>query len=247
MTKNVLILWFLFLLPDLLWGQMATDTAFIRVKENLLTQLNVFPQEKIHLHTDRNFYVPGERIRFRAYVTDAATHTFPIFSRYVYAELIDARDSLVSRVMIRPAEENMFHGDLFLSEIIPEGDYTLRAYTRYMENLGDDYFFKKNIRIGNLASDAKQQPQARQINGNKATKEDDFDISFFPEGGNLIEGVFCKIAFKALNRNGHSETISGEITDEDGLALTSVQSFHAGMDVFGYLPESFSSFYSTNR
>jgi hypothetical protein len=158
-------------------------------------------------------------------------------SRYVYAELIDVRDSLMGRVMIRPAEEGLFYGDLFLSEIIPAGDYTLRAYTRYMENLGDGYFFKKNIRIGNLASDAKQPLQARQISGDGAAEEDDFDISFFPEGGNLPEGVFCKVAFKALNRNGHPETVAGEITDGDGLALTTVQSFHAGMGVFGFVPE----------
>ncbi|MDR0750566.1 MAG: TonB-dependent receptor plug domain-containing protein [Tannerellaceae bacterium] len=216
---------------------MAADTAFLKVKANLLTQLDVFPQEKIHLHTDRNLYVPGERIRFKAYVTDALTHTFPTRSRYVYAELIDARDSLVSRVMIRPAEENLFHGDLFLSEIIPEGNYTLRAYTRYMENLGDDYFFKKNIRIGNLPSDTKQPSQTPQISRNERAEEDDFDISFFPEGGNLLEGVFCKVAFKALNRNGYPETVSGEIIDEYGTALTSVQSFHAGTGVFSFLPE----------
>jgi TonB-dependent SusC/RagA subfamily outer membrane receptor len=247
MKKDFLIVWFLFLLPSLLWGQMATDTAFIRVKANLLTQLNVFPQEKIHLHTDRNFYVPGERIRFRAYVADAATHTFPTLSRYVYAELIDVRDSLVGRVMVRPAEENLFQGDLFLSEIIPAGDYTLRAYTRYMENLGDDYFFKKNIRIGNLASDAKQPPQALPAGVKGATEEDDFDVSFFPEGGNLIEGVFCKVAFKALNRSGRPETVAGELTNGQGLALTAVQSFHAGMGVFSILPEPEKRYFLTCR
>ncbi|MDR2809021.1 MAG: TonB-dependent receptor plug domain-containing protein [Tannerellaceae bacterium] len=237
MQKEFLIACLLFLLPKALWGQMATDSVFLSVKANLQTQLEVFPQEKIHLHTDRNFYVPGERLRFKAYVTDALTHTYPTFSRYVYAELIDARDSLVSRVMIRPTEENLFHGDLFLSEIIPEGNYTLRAYTRYMENLGDDYFFKKNIRIGNLASDTKQPPQAPPISRKEKAEEDDFDVSFFPEGGNLIEGVFCKVAFKALNRNGYPETVSGEIIDEDASTIISVQSFHAGTGVFSFLPE----------
>ena len=108
-------------------------------------QMNVFPQEKIHLHTDRDFYVPGEKIWFKAYVTDAASLQSPTDSRYVYTELIDSNDSLVGRVMVRP-ENGMFHGYLFLSENVPEGNYTLRAYTRYMENSGDDYFFKKNIR-----------------------------------------------------------------------------------------------------
>ena len=136
--------------------EALADNAFDfnDIAHHFAHQLSVFPQEKIHLHTDRNFYVPGERIWFKAYITDAASHQPASESRYLYAELIDPRDSLVNRVMIRP-ENDMFHGHLFLSEIIPEGNYTLRAYTRYMENLGDDYFFKKNIRIGNLSSETE--------------------------------------------------------------------------------------------
>jgi hypothetical protein len=237
MKQHFLILWFYFLFPGMLWGQMATDTAFLKVKASLLTQLEVFPQEKVHLHTDRSLYVPGERIWFKAYVTDAATHTSPTASRYVYVELIDSRDSLVGRVMIRPTERNLFHGYLLLSENISEGNYTLRAYTRYMENLGDDYFFKKKIRIGNPASGGKQKPQDGKTGKKEKPGEDDFDVSFFPEGGNLVEGVFCKVAFKALNRKGHPETICGGIVDEDGSILTSVESFHAGMGVFSFLPE----------
>ena len=204
---------------------------FDGIAQHFDRQLIVFPQEKIHLHTDRNMYVPGERIWFKAYLTDAVTHQPATYSRYVYAELIDSHDSLVSRVMVRP-ENEMFYGHLFLSEIIPEGDYTLRAYTRYMENLGDDYFFKKNIRIGNLTS---PQPSPKE---KERTGRDDFDVTFFPEGGNLVEGVFCKVAFKALNGNGYSESISGEIIDGNGSVITSVKTFHAGMGVFSYVPES---------
>jgi len=102
---------------------MADDIA-----RHFNTQLSLFPQEKIHLHTDRDFYVSGEKIWFRAYVTDAATHQPSAQSRYVYVELISPVDTLVSRVMIRP-ENGMFYGHLFLSGIVPEGNYTLRAYT----------------------------------------------------------------------------------------------------------------------
>ncbi|MDR0796000.1 MAG: carboxypeptidase-like regulatory domain-containing protein, partial [Tannerella sp.] len=192
-------------------------------------QLSVFPQEKIHLHTDRDFYVPGEKIWFKAYVVDAHTHTSIDSSRYVYAELISPTDTLVSRVMIRP-ENNMYYGHLFLSEIVPEGNYTLRAYTRYMENLGDDYFFKKNIRIGNIK---RESTNARK----RESVRSDYEVSFFPEGGNLVEGVWNKVAFKALNRNGYAEMIAGTIVDETGAEITSVQTLHAGMGVFTHMPE----------
>ena len=210
--------------------------------ERFEQQLDLYPQEKIHLHTDRDFYVPGEKIWFKAYVTDAQSHTYPTKSQYVYVELISPADTLVGRVM-SGLMDDMFSGYLPLTEIVPEGDYTLRAYTRYLENMGDDYFFKKNIRIGSLKYGAALQMQLNNEDGSNlqfaAEKQhNDFDISFFPEGGNLLEVVFCKVAFKALNSNGAPEIITGKLIDESGIEITSVETFYAGMGVFGYIPEA---------
>ena len=236
----------------MLFGQMTSDSSYSieKIEETLFTQLTIYPQEKIHLHTDRDYYVHGEKIWFRAYLADAATHQFATRSRYIHVELIDTRDSLVGRVMIRP-ENDIFHGHLFLSDVIPEGNYTLRAYTRYMENLGDDFFFKKNIQIGNISkeNDVAGRYADRGNNNQLQNRENfenpinpknsgqDYDVSFFPEGGNLLEGAICKVAFKALNRNGHAETITGDIVDEHGTVITSLQTFHAGMGIFSFLPE----------
>jgi len=206
-------------------------------------QLYVFPQEKIHLHTDRDIYVPGEKIWFKAYVVDASTHQHSAGSRYVYVELIDSRNSLVNRAMIRPTDDMLFYGHLPLPETVSQGNYTLRAYTRYMENLGDDYFFKKNIRIGSLnRENGEKRKSMRSMENQKNQKNHinhspDFDVSFFPEGGNLLEGVFCKVAFKAMNQNGYPETVSGKLVDETGKELASVATHYAGMGILGYLPE----------
>jgi len=202
---------------------------FDDINEQFDKQLSVYPQEKLHLHTDRDLYVPGEKIWFKAYLTDATTHQPQTFSQYVYVELISSNDSLVNRVMVRPNDE-MFYGHLPIAEVIPEGNYTLRAYTRQMENLGDDYFFKKNIRIGNPTS-PQPSPKERERTG-----RDDFDVSFFPEGGNLVEGVLCKVAFKALNINGQSVIISGKLIDDEGIEITDVKTRYAGMGVFVYTP-----------
>jgi len=196
-------------------------------------QLSVFPQEKIHVHTDRDVYVSGEKIWFKAYVTDALTHHSPTASRYVYVELISPVDTLMHRVMVRQTD-GLFHGNLPLTEYVPTGNYTLRAYTRYMENMGDDYFFKKNIRIENLATAINQQ----RPTAHRGILKDDFSISFFPEGGNLPEGILSRIAFKAININGYPETVSGRLIDENGIEIASVETFHAGMGVFEYIPEA---------
>ena len=245
-TTKYLLFVFVSVFFQSLFAQKITDLS--KLQEKFLTQLTSYPQEKIHLHTDRDFYVPGERILFKVYVADAMTNEYPTNSRYVYVELIDSRDSLVSRVMIRPVDD-MFYGHLFLSKIIPEGNYTIRAYTRYMENLGDDYFFKKNIRIGNIPSDKKQPSNSKQTSQNKQKNDrtrpsvDDYEVSFFPEGGNLPEGVFCKIAFKALNKNGYPETISGKVIDETGTEIAPITTFHAGMGIFDILPKQDKKYY----
>ena len=217
----------LFLIISNLSLQAQDRKLFENIQDSIFRQMELYPQEKIHLHTDRDIYVPGEKIWFKAYVTDAYTHRFPVYSRYVYVELIDSRDSLINRVMILQ-EKGMFCGQLFISDLIPEGDYTIRAYTRFMENQGDDYFFKKNIRIGNLLAveDDNKKKEA------KSKVKDDYDVSFFPEGGNLLEGVFCRVAFKALNISGSSETINGEIVDGDGNGITVVKTVYAGMGSF---------------
>ena len=197
-----------------------------RAEENILAQIEVFPQEKIHLHTDRDLYVPGEKIWFKAYVVDAHTHLNATESYYAYVELISPADTLVNRVMVTQID-GMFYGYLPVTEIIPEGDYTLRAYTRYMENIGDDYFFMKNIRIAGNGI-AKTQHQTIDV--------DDFDVTFYPEGGNLSEGVLSKVAFKALNNAGYPESVMGYLIDEIGTEIAPIQAYHAGMGVFTYLP-----------
>ena len=235
MKQNILIIILYLWLPDLLFGQTIAESfyGFTQIEDFFLIQLAVYPQEKLHLHTDRDYYVSGEKIWFKAYVTDAATFQYPTLSRYVHVELINSNDSLINRVIIRP-ENGMFYGYLPISNDIFEDNYTLRAYTRYMENLGDDYFFKKNIRITNSDIAGRYTKHGK----NPTNHSPGFDVSFFPEGGNLVENAFCKVAFKALNQNGYAETISGIIIDETGAEITMVQTEYAGMGAITYIPQA---------
>ena len=208
------------------------------VFDHFRNQLDVYPQEKIYLHLDRDYFVAGEQIWFKAYLADAATHRTINLSRYVYVELIDPENKLISRVMLRP-ENGMHYGHIFLSEAVPEGYYTIRAYTSYMNNIGADYFFRKQIRIGSVSME-----QSRTTNADEKSPDKDYDVSFFPEGGNLLEGVLCKVAFKALNSDGTSAYVSGTVIDEKGKVQALLETRHAGMGVFGFVPEKGQVYYA---
>lgn len=137
-----------------LTAQVNTDdiyTAFER-------QLASYPQEKIYLHNDKPCYIAGEDIWFRAYLVDAFSHLADTTSRYVYVELIDRMDSLVTRVKLRP-ESGVFQGHIALSPELTGGSYMLRCYTRFMEARGEEYFFRKAVTVGSpLAAFYRVEP-----------------------------------------------------------------------------------------
>ncbi|MFV0537206.1 MAG: hypothetical protein ACK5M3_07520 [Dysgonomonas sp.] len=66
---------------------------------------------------------------------------------------------------------------------------------------------------------------------------DDYDITFFPEGGNLLLNTANCIAFKSLYGSGKSANISGYIADEKGDSITNLTTYHDGMGLFFIKPE----------
>ena len=225
-----------------------TNYSIDAIQDSLVIQLSCYPQEKIHLHTDRAFYIPGEKVWFKAYLVDAFSHQSLTNSLYIYVELIDSTQTIKKRVMVRRGDDMMYYGHLPVPETIRSGTYTIRAYTRYMENLGDDYFFKKNIFIReNRRNEENSTIWESLVIESKSI--DDYHVSLLPEGGNLLAGVFCKVAFKAQHINGYSEYITGEVVDDKGELINSVKTVYAGMGSFVFVPEKDKKYYlrSKNR
>ncbi|MES2276658.1 MAG: TonB-dependent receptor plug domain-containing protein [Bacteroidota bacterium] len=68
------------------------------------------------------------------------------------------------------------------------------------------------------------------------------DVQFFPEGGQLVNGIRTKVGFKAVKPDGLSETVSGYITDNSNAHVAEFQSQHAGMGIFALQPQSGKSY-----
>jgi len=115
-------------------------------------QVNNFPQEKLYLQTDKPYYSAGEEIWFKAYLVNETTLEPNSLSQFVYVELINKMDSVLYRVKIKK-DSTGFAGHIKLKPEVPNGTYSLRAYTYWMQNVGTDFFFSKNILIGNKIDD----------------------------------------------------------------------------------------------
>jgi len=109
------------------------------------------PQEKVYLHLDKPYYAIGEDIWFKAYVTIGSGHQLSALSGILNVELIDDNDS-VKRALKVPLNAGLGWGNINLTDTLPEGNYRIRAYTNYMRNAGDEYFFDKTIQVGKSIS-----------------------------------------------------------------------------------------------
>ena len=59
----------------------------------------------------------------------------------------------------------------------------------------------------------------------------DFDVQFFPEGGNLLSGNFQQVAFKAIGADGRAVEATGEVY-QDSIVIATVRTRHDGMGKF---------------
>ncbi len=107
-----------------------------------------YPTEKVHLHFDKPYYAISDTIWFKAYLTIDLNIPSPL-SKILYVDLINSRDSLVESLKL-PVTNTVSSGSIVLPyEKYKQGTYQLRAYTKWMLNNNQAYFFSKNIYIGN--------------------------------------------------------------------------------------------------
>ena len=75
----------------------------------------------------------------------------------------------------------------------------------------------------------------------------DYDVAFFPEGGNLLSGVSQTVAFKAQGSDGFSLAVSGCVVGAGGDTVTRFSTEHDGMGTMVFTPSSGVSYKAVTR
>ncbi|MES2376517.1 MAG: carboxypeptidase regulatory-like domain-containing protein [Bacteroidota bacterium] len=291
-----------------------TDDPIDRLVGVLQKWTDSIPQEKVYLHMDKPYYALGDTIWFKGYVTIGSRHQLSRLSGALYVDLISEKDSIIKSLKL-PITSGMVMGDFTLGDDYKEGSYRIRAYTQWMRNTGEDYFFDHTFMVGNLVSHnilTKADYQYRNVNsrpvltallnytnddgkpiagknidyqvvinkkavwtssiktdengtipvkiandahldlagayihttikaGDKQTIVRDFpikaalsqsDVQFFPESGNLVNGIASRVAFKAVGVDGLGTPVTGKIVDETNTEVAPLITLHAGMGSF---------------
>ena len=225
--KNIKILK-LYLLILLLPGYLSLQAQRF---DSVLSKLNIeYKQEKLYLHFDRAVYNPGETIWFKAYLF---TGNYPsLISKTLYAELLDDNGKVLER-KTAPVAMSSAAAAFDLPSNLPNSVVYVRAYTKWMLNFDSSFIYTKAIPILNSKQTAnKSISLSQKTNPAVTTQQPIFLLQFFPEGGDLVQQVESRVAFKATNRTGMPINVSGDIIDSKRNKIVSFSSVHDGMGRF---------------
>jgi len=198
-------------------------------KERVLTKANQYihqyPQEKVYLHTDRPLYWANEDIWYKAYLKNT-----PIKNCNLYVELLNSKGKVIYK-NTGWVQDGFSYGNMHLADTLSSGIYQLRAYTSWMRNFDEEWFFRKDLVIWNLR-DKSISTETEELKARK------LDFQFLPEGGTFLSGINNRVAFKVIDRNGKGLDVEGVILDEKGNDIAKIKSGYKGMGSFELTPQA---------
>ena len=216
LTRKRLLFLFIPIFISQLLAAQTPEKALENVKNN-------YAQEGIFIHFDKQSYVAGETIWFKAYLISGM---FPSdLSSAINVELLNDSGKVVNKKVL-PIIGSSAIGEFDLPKNSPQINYTVRAYTRRMLNFGSEYFYERQLMVYNPSL----------LNGSVLQASEE-SIYFLPEGGNMIAGIPNAIAFKSADKYGNPLNSFGGIVNSAGDTVATFKSVHDGMGKFYFFPQ----------
>ncbi len=207
--------------------------------------------EKLYLQTDKpQHYSTADTIWFKGFLVNAITHTPMLNSNFIYVQFTDEKGFLVKEIKVKRQGDSGFNGYIPLDTELKPGNYSIRAYTKWMSGSDNDLFFEKTLKVitpivdfssekeavsqRNKTRDEKKEVKAEKVQGKALVARSgklDYFLYFFPEGGALAAGVAQNIAFKAIAEDGLSIEVKGYLYNSKDERVEQFESSHLGMGV----------------
>ena len=217
-------------------------------------------QEKVYLHLDNTCYYKGDTIWYKSYVVRADNLDYTDMSRIVYVELVSPDGLVVERQSLIVSPDGHGDGNFALRDSLYSGYYELRAYTRWMLNfcvtehpydrkdreqfynrqMAHDFFrqfgtiYSRVVPVYERPDSTGDYLQKYIVSRPKTRMEKELkerlSVNFYPEGGHLIAGTRCNVAFEALTEEGEWVDIQGTL--QVGNKKTPISTLYQGRGVF---------------
>lgn len=117
------------------------------------------PIEKVYLHFDRENYIAGETVWFKAYLySDFYPDTI---STTLYVELLNASSEMVSAKTL-PVIYGNTNGQFNLPDTLTTGNYYVRAYSSTLLNHSQDFLFQRSFYINGKKNSITTNAEKKQ-------------------------------------------------------------------------------------
>ena len=234
-----------------------TDYAseLMKFADNIREFNDMFPQEKVYLEFDNTAYFQGENIWFKAFVTHASTlERAP--SGVLYVDFLAPTGELILQQKLK-IEAGQTDGAIPLLDAgtfqtrekqgvlaYPSGFYEIRAYTQNMLDFSPDAIFSRVIPVytqpkyvgeydRSHVENNEGNPRLEKVRGETIEPKHKINVSFYPEGGDMVKDLPCRVAFKAIGSDGFG--LNGALKVQ-GLR-DSIKTVHDGMGSFVIIPK----------
>lgn len=182
--------------------------------------------EKVYVHTDKSTYMAGEVLWLKVYSVDALLHRPLDLSKVAYVDILDRSNQPVvqAKIDLQGSGSGSIHLPLSLSS----GHYKLRGYTSWMKNDGPQTYFEQVVTIIN---------PLKNLEENKTPAGPACAATFFPEGGQWVQGLESRLAFKLTDRTGRGVDGSGVVVGAAGDTVATFSTHKFGMGAFSLRPQ----------
>jgi len=194
-----------------------------KIANNINEFNSLFPQEKVYLEFDNTAYFQGETIWYKAFVRNATSLAMAP-SQVLYVDFLSPTGKLLMQQKIK-VEGGQADGNIPLLNTgtlqsrerqgivaYPSGFYEIRAYTQNMLDFSHDAIFSRVIPVytqpkfvgeydRSHVDTYNDNPLMEHVREEIKPIDSDVNVTFYPEGGDLIKGLPGRVAFKATGRD----------------------------------------------
>ncbi|MES2795001.1 MAG: carboxypeptidase-like regulatory domain-containing protein [Bacteroidota bacterium] len=157
-----------------------------------------YSREKAEVMGIEPYYLAGEKMDLEVFVKDLSTQVSSEISKTLYLDLIDLnKGKLVSHSILR-LDKGYANLKFPLNNLLPTGNYQIRAYTNWMRNFSENNFYQKKFAVfsQNYYRELADIPKIQTL---------DTTIIHI-EGGKLVVGLRSKIMIETLNNFGNRKS-----------------------------------------
>ncbi len=177
-----------------------------------------YPVEKAYLQLDKHTYTLGEDLWFSAYLIAGSAQIPSPLSSTLYVDLFDGDGLLLEQRIVR-LENGRGKGDFELPQFGKPGKYRIKAYTSWMRNFGEEYFYTGEISVVD-GSGGSFLPEVNfneiSSSGGKTTYK--ADIKAANSEGNPLSGEELEIRAMAGEDQLYEQTLS--LNDQGQVSFT---------------------------